>query len=270
MSKRILVVPDIHGETFWREPVQKYINKIDRIIFLGDYLDPYPEEGKEYSPQELFDNLMDIVAIKRDYMDKVVLLKGNHDQHYASEMFRALACGSRCDTINWSIYNAVFVRNHELFKLAHLEEINGIPYLFSHAGLTLNWINKVNSSIWKLADNKISVADPDIIERINELDDNDEGQELLSIIGRYRNVIGPRSGSILWADIEEHAIPDAPKAYGLNKVFQVVGHSRLNDKYDKVEFDNLVLIDSQQCFMIDEDIDEKIVSLKEYEKNLEI
>jgi hypothetical protein len=134
----------------------------------------------------------------------------------------------------------------------------------------LNWINKVNSSIWKLADNKISVADPDIIERINELDDNDEGQELLSIIGRYRNVIGPRSGSILWADIEEHAIPDAPKAYGLNKVFQVVGHSRLNDKYDKVEFDNLVLIDSQQCFMIDEDIDEKIVSLKEYEKNLEI
>ena len=93
---------------------------------------------------------------------------------------------------------------------------------------------------------------------------------MLSIIGRYRNVIGPRSGSILWADIEEHAIPDAPKAYGLNKVFQVVGHSRLNDKYDKVEFDNLVLIDSQQCFMIDEDIDEKIVSLKEYEKNLEI
>ena len=270
MSKRILVVPDIHGETFWREPVQKYINKIDRIIFLGDYLDPYPEEGKEYSPQELFDNLMDIIAIKRDYMDKVILLKGNHDQHYASEMFRALACGSRCDTINWSIYNAVFVRNHELFKLAHLEEINGIPYLFSHAGLTMNWINKVNSSIWKLADNKISVADPDIIERINELDDNDEGQELLSIIGRYRNVIGPRSGSILWADIEEHAIPDAPKAYGLNKVFQVVGHSRLNDKYDKVEFDNLVLIDSQQCFMIDEDIDEKIVSLKEYEKNLEI
>ena len=181
-----------------------------------------------------------------------------------------VASESRCDTTNWSIYNAVFVRNQELFKLVHLEEINGIPYLFSHAGLTLNWINKVNSSIWKLADNKISVADPDIIERINELDDNDEGQELLSIIGRYRNVIGPRSGSILWADIEEHAIPDAPKAYGLNKVFQVVGHSRLNDEYDKVEFDNLVLIDSQQCFMIDEDIDEKIVSLKEYEKNLEI
>ena len=83
-------------------------------------------------------------------------------------------------------------------------------------------------------------------------------------------MIGAKSGSILWADIEEYAIPDAPKAYGLNKVFQVVGHSRLNDEYDKVEFDNLVLIDSQQCFMIDESIEEKIVTLRDYEKNLEI
>ena len=121
-------------------------------------------------------------------------------------MFRYLACGSRCDTTNWSIFNAVFVRNQDCFKIVHLEEINGIPYLFSHAGLTLNWINKVNSSIWKLADNKITLANSDIIERINELDDNDEGQELLSIIGRFRNVIGPKSGSVLWADIEEHAI----------------------------------------------------------------
>ena len=54
-----------------------------------------------------------------------------------------------------------------------------------------------------------SVANPEIIERINALDDSDEGQELLSIIGRYRNVIGPKSGSVLWADIEEHALPDA-------------------------------------------------------------
>ena len=266
MSKRILVIPDIHGETFWKEPVLKYIDQVDRIVFLGDYLDPYPEEGKEYSPQGLFDNLMDIIDFKRNYMDKVVLLKGNHDQHYASEMFRELACGSRCDTTNWRIYNAVFVRNQELFKLVHLEEINGIPYLFSHAGLTLNWINKVNSSVWKLADNIISVASSDIVERINALEESEEGQEILCIVGRFRNIIGAKSGSVLWADIEEHAIPDAPKAYGLNKVFQVVGHSRLNDEYDKVEFNNLVLIDSQQCFMIDEDVDEKIVTLKDYEK----
>ena len=85
MAKKVLVIPDVHGETFWKEPVLKYIDKVDRIIFLGDYLDPYPEEGKDYSPQEIFDNLMDIVELKRNHMEKVVLLKGNHDQHYASE-----------------------------------------------------------------------------------------------------------------------------------------------------------------------------------------
>ena len=265
MTKKILVVPDIHGENFWKKPVQKYIYQVDKVIFLGDYLDPYRNEGKEYSQQEIFNNLMAIVDFKRDHMDKVVLLKGNHDQHYASETFRDIACASRCDTNNWSLYNAVFVRNKDLFKLAHIEDVRGIPYLFSHAGLTLNWINKVNSSVWKLADNKVSVASPDIVKRINALDDNEEGQEMLCIVGRFRNLIGAKSGSVLWADIEEHAIPDAPKAYGLNKVFQVVGHSRLNDEHDKVEFDNLVLIDSQQCFMIDEDIDEKILTLKNYE-----
>ena len=266
MDKKVVVIPDIHGETFWKEPVQKYNDQVDRIVFLGDYLDPYLDEGKTYTPQGLFDNLMDIIDFKRANKEKVVLLKGNHDQHYASEMFRDLACGSRCDTINWNIYNAVFVRNQELFKLVHLEEINGIPYIFSHAGLTLYWINKVNSKIWKLADNKISVADPGIIARINALDESDEGQEMLSIIGQYRTILGAKSGSVLWADIEEHAIPDAPKAYGLNQVFQVFGHTRL-DKYegDMIEFDNLVMIDSQQCFMIDEDIEEKIVTLRNYE-----
>ena len=266
MPKRILVIPDVHGETFWKKPVHKYIEYVDKIVFLGDYLDPYPKAGREYPSQMLFDNLMDIIDLKREYMDKVVLLKGNHDQHYASDMFRYLACGSRCDTINWNIYNAVFVRNADLFKLVHLEEIKKITYLFSHAGLTINWINKVNSDIWKLADNKISVANPDIVARINNLDDEDEGQEMLAIVGRYRNLIGPKTGSVLWADIEEHSIPEAPKAYGLNKVFQVVGHTRLDrEKVDKVEFDNLVLIDTQQCFMIDEGIKEKIIALKDYE-----
>lgn len=265
-AKKILVVPDVHGETFWKEPVSRYLDDVDRIVFLGDYLDPYRKWGKEYNPQKVFDNLMDIVDLKRNHQDKVVLLKGNHDQHYASERFRDLACGSRCDTINWIVFNAVFYRFKDFFKLIYLEDINGIPYLFSHAGLTLNWINKVNSKLWKLADNMVSVADPMIVEMINALDDNEKGQDMLAIIGRFRtNIGGAKSGSVLWADIEEHALQEAPKAYGLNQVFQVFGHTRLEED-DKIETDNLAMIDSQQCFMIDEDMKEKIVNIKDYEK----
>ena len=32
MTKRVPVVPDIHGETFWKEPIQKYNDLVDRIF----------------------------------------------------------------------------------------------------------------------------------------------------------------------------------------------------------------------------------------------
>ena len=124
-------------------------------------------------------------------------------------------------------------------------------------------MKKVNDIIWQLPDNYISIDDPAIIERINLLDDNGQGQDLLAIVGRQRSWLGEKTGSVLWADIEEHAIPHAPKAYGLNKVFQVFGHTKLNKDYDKLEFDNLAMIDSRQCFMIDSCNGEKITSIKD-------
>lgn len=44
MNKQIIVVPDVHGRVFWKEPVREYLDVVDRIIFLGDYLDPYENE----------------------------------------------------------------------------------------------------------------------------------------------------------------------------------------------------------------------------------
>jgi hypothetical protein len=48
-------------------------------------------------------------------------------------------------------------------------------------------------------------------------------------------------------------------------VFQVFGHTKLDEGDDMVEFDNLAMIDTRQCFMIDEDIQEKIISVSKYE-----
>lgn len=264
---RVLVIPDIHGETFWKEPVQKYIDQVDKIVFLGDYLDPYRQFEDEYSPDTVFNNMMDIVNLKLINKDKVVLLKGNHDFHYTSKRAMELACASRCDKRNWHKFNNLFNDYDDLFKLAHLESIKGITYLFSHAGITTYWINKVNAKLWKMNDREVSIADQAIIDKINDLEYDLEGQNMLAIIGEYRTIIGEKTGSILWADIEEHAFPVAPKAYGLNKVFQVFGHSRLDsNKADMIEFNNIVLVDSQQCFMIDDNIKEKIIALKKYEK----
>lgn len=263
---RILVIPDIHGRTFWRGPVNKYIDSVDKVVFLGDYLDSYRDEDVDCSPEGIYQNLMEIIDLKQKNKDKVVLLKGNHDQHYSSKVFRDMAGGSRMDKLNWNRNHEVFNDFKDLFQIAYLEEVNGIPYVFTHAGLTLFWLNKVNTEVWHLPDNKVSIADPEIIERINLLDYDKQGQDVLAVVGRLRSWFGEKTGSVLWADIEEHSIPDAPKAYGLNEVFQVFGHSRLNgERTDLIEFDNLAMIDSQQCFMIDEGRKEKIISVKKYE-----
>lgn len=266
MAKKILVIPDVHGETFWKEPVQKYLGQVDRIIFLGDYLDPYRSHLEEYDFDAVYSNMMQIIDLKQNHNDKVILLKGNHDFHYCSKRAMEIACASRCDKKNWGKFNKIFTEYENFFKIAHLEKVKSLTYLFSHAGFTTYWLNMVNAKFWKLNDRDVSVDSPQMIDMVNELEYDYEGQNLLAVIGKYRTIFGEKTGSVIWADAEEHTIPKAPKAYGLNKVFQVIGHTRLDgNKADRVEFDNLVFIDSQQCFMIDESIKEKIVTTREYE-----
>lgn len=40
MTNKILIIPDVHGRTFWKYAIDN-IDKYDKVIFLGDYLDPY-------------------------------------------------------------------------------------------------------------------------------------------------------------------------------------------------------------------------------------
>ena len=40
----MIIIPDVHGRTFWRQAVNDYLGK-EHILFLGDYLDPYAYEG---------------------------------------------------------------------------------------------------------------------------------------------------------------------------------------------------------------------------------
>lgn len=263
MANRILVVPDVHGRTFWKEPVYNHIDDVDQIVFLGDYLDPYRDEGEEYTQEGVYENFMEIIRLKHDQPDKVVLLKGNHDQHYSSRRFYESARGSRCDKLNWEKYHRLFNQNMDLFQLAYLEIVNGIPYVFTHAGLTVYWLNKVNSQIWRLSDRDISIANQDVIDRINQLDDDGLGQEMLSVIGKSRSLFGgEKTGSVLWADIDEHPMLYPPKVYGMNQVFQVFGHTRLDvTMTDMIITDHIAMIDSQQCFLIDGNVGQKIVAL---------
>ena len=76
MENKILIIPDVHARRFWKDAVAKYLNEVDRIIFLGDYTDPYQNE--RFTRNEAIQALEDVISFKQDNEDKAVLLLGNH------------------------------------------------------------------------------------------------------------------------------------------------------------------------------------------------
>lgn len=85
----ILTISDLHGRTVGKEAD---FNAYDQIVFLGDYTDSYVE-----ADETIFNNLSEIILLKRREPDKFVLLIGNHDaqylhfSHYRSSGFRVWA-----------------------------------------------------------------------------------------------------------------------------------------------------------------------------------
>ena len=74
----ILVIPDVHGRPFWKDAVEKHSEDCEKIVFLGDYLDPYPWEW--ITRKMTIENFKEIIKYKKDNQEKVVLLLGNHDR----------------------------------------------------------------------------------------------------------------------------------------------------------------------------------------------
>ena len=72
LSKPTIVFGDIHGSTYWKKVVDE--NPDCRYVFLGDYLDPY----EDIAPEQLMANLNEIIQLKEDRPNDVILLLGNY------------------------------------------------------------------------------------------------------------------------------------------------------------------------------------------------
>lgn len=126
---KIILVPDIHGDGFWKELFDYDLDKVERIIFLGDYFDSF-----HISVAEQMYNFKEILALKKRYPDKVVLLIGNHDIHYIT--FNG--CSGFCEAQKYEIKELIEdLFNNGQLKLFHFEN----DFLFSHAGLTQTFLN---------------------------------------------------------------------------------------------------------------------------------
>ncbi len=129
----ILAIGDIHGEDFFLEILKSYkYRKIDKIIFLGDYMDSF------YLQSVLIKrSLLDILELKEKEPDKYVLLLGNHDVQYLKPTVQHECSGYRKKDHN-EFYN-LFNKYKTYFDVAY--QINN--YIFTHAGVHEGWYNYV-------------------------------------------------------------------------------------------------------------------------------
>lgn len=225
----MIVIPDIHGRTFWKEAVNGHED--DEIVFLGDYLDPYPDEGIETG--EAFENFKEIVKFKKEHDKNVTLLIGNHDQHYFIEH---CSTGSRFHVFHFNQYRDFYNKNREIFQICRGKIIGSKRFIFSHAGITRGW-----------KDEWFEVPDEQICDEINEMylrgDDISLGPPLSDI--SYIRGGYSRFGSITWADVEEHYKETENHVAD----YQVFGHTQL--KKDPIITGHFACIDARRGFIID-------------------
>lgn len=266
---RTLVIPDVHGRRFWKDAIERFpIEQFPklRIIFLGDYLDPYEDEG--ISRRDAINNFLEICDTARK--DKRIhLLIGNHDMHY----FYNASYKSRVDHENYAEIAAYFQDEFDLFNVAFQETINGQKYLYTHAGVTSFWmkhlrfmgklcvqrnkeyrIDRLGNKVKRLSDKQLPFAQmlktmTADASKLNKMLHNFQGQANLWMCSWLRG--GDHDcGSCIWADLEEWVYENS----AINGIFQVFGHTMMGGGgKDKAVFskkNHFAMLDSSKAWTI--------------------
>ncbi len=246
MTKNCLIIPDIHGRKFWIEPC-KNIDKYEKIIFLGDYLDPYDFE--KISVEDSIDNFKEIINFKKKNKDKVTLLLGNHDCPYAFPKYYEFSdWHCRHSSAYHDEISGMFMKNVNLFQISFVYE----DILFTHAGVESRWLEEA-----------VGCRDTDISkisDALNRLVLYREGLIKLYCIASSRGGMD-RYGSCIWSDVEDIENDIETKYTTLrikpiHRIKQVFGHT-LQAHYDKdwnvvygraVIFENCKMLDTTHAY----------------------
>ena len=206
---KILIIPDVHGRSFWVEPCL-HIDEFDKVIFLGDYHDPYSFEiNQDTSRHRLRDELVPFVL---EHRDKVVCLFGNHDGNYL--------VGNMADRSDH--YHQKEIKNYlesMNLKLIHREG----NYLFSHSGVLPKWLKS----------NELTLED------LNNLPFD---HQALMNVSPYRGGWS-EAGSCVWGDVREYSMSEH-----IPDIYQIFGHTQLREK-PIIEKD-FACLDCRQAFTL--------------------
>jgi hypothetical protein len=193
-----LIIGDLHGKDCWKAVD---IKPYDKIIFLGDYVDHW-----NLPDQKIYENLQDVIKLKKKHPKKVELLLGNHDVQYL--YYPHFLCSGFRPGMQRSL-TEIFYNNKDLFKVAYQKD----NHLFTHAGITNSWYAEFLelSLLQQIKDERDTVAD-----LINKIEQTAQ-RWLLHKAGTIRG--GDGHGGVTWADRKE-MIADMLEGY-----HQVVGHT---------------------------------------------
>jgi hypothetical protein len=243
MNNRPIIIPDIHGRTFWKDAIP-FIEAGNPVIFLGDYLDPYDHEY--ITPGDALNNFKEILEVTKG-RDNVHLLIGNHDCTYIWPM--AHICNCRTDYTNYDEICRLFADNLDRFHIYFIYD----NILFTHAGVHSKWLSYLTCHR----------PDKPIDEIMAEYDEllhaGDRGAiQELACISRIRggdDIVG----SCVWADIHEFDDNNVDIPYR-----QIVGHTQqIAPKWDHrlrrsffqvlgpLKFGNVTCVDCHRCFLIE-------------------
>jgi len=193
-----VIVGDLHGKDCWKEID---INAYDKVIFLGDYVDHW-----NLPDQSIYQNLEDVIKLKKKHPDRVELLLGNHDVQYLH--YPHFLCSGFRPTMQRSL-TYVFNDNKDLFKMGYQRG----NHLFTHAGVTNSWYAEF---LQLPLLQQIKDEDDTVAGLLNKIEQTSK-RGLLHRAGSIRG--GDGCGGPTWADRKE-MIADMLDGY-----HQVVGHT---------------------------------------------
>lgn len=227
--EKVLIIPDVHGRTFWKDAVKE--REDWRIVFLGDYHDPYSYEG--ITQQKSLGNFKEIIDFKKQHEKNVTLLIGNHDCTYCFENGRRI-CDCRRDVNNFVEISKLFMENKSLFQMALELNIGDRNYIFSHAPILKKWIEENN---FDKAENIVDYFNNSFL-----INDEDFCHSLCAV-GHFRG--GYFYGSMVWADFREIEFDEEEL---LLDSYAIFGHTQL-DKTPIIR-SNYACLDCRRAFIL--------------------
>lgn len=224
---KILCIPDIHLRKFWRQCIFDNVDKVEKVVFLGDYLDPYNEPDLEENAIQMMDN---IIGLKKEEPDKYILLLGNHTCHYIWDDYPE---SSRYSFWSAKKYHNIFCDNLNLFNIGFVQD----DVIFTHAGITNEWKEMCFPELSTLEVGKKLASEKLTTKAI------DFGY--LAAISFYRGGYC-KSGSCEWADIHEH-LNSSGEPIKYDDCYQIFGHTKVKSP---LITDTWACLDCQKGFII--------------------